>query len=123
MTQSADIAMSMVTVASTLSDGEAQNAKAAKKTRRKFLIEMKKERGENLNEEQQAILNAPRLTKKQILEQERKNEENKKGKGGKKDDKKGGKDAKKEEVVEEKLPERPPPKSQDNFMNEIKEFL
>jgi hypothetical protein len=43
--------MSMVTVASTLSDGEAQNAKAAKKTRRKFLIEMKKERGENLNEE------------------------------------------------------------------------
>jgi hypothetical protein len=26
-------------------------------------------------------------------------------------------------VVEEKPPERPAPKSQDNFMNEIKEFL
>ena len=58
-----------------------------------------------------------------MQEQEKKNEEKKGGKGGKKDDKKGGKDAKKEEVAEEKPVEREPPKSKENFMNEIKEFL
>lgn len=76
-------------------DSEPGRAERAKKARRKFLIELKKERGEALTEEEEQILNAPRLTKKQMLEEERKNQENKKGKGGKKDDKKGGKDAKK----------------------------
>lgn len=50
---------------------------------------MKKENGEQLTEEQEQILNAPRLTRKQIQEEQKKNEEKKGGKGAKKDDKKG----------------------------------
>jgi len=77
-------------------DSEPGRAERAKKARRRFLIEMKKENGEALTEEELQILNAPRLTKKQLLEEEKKNEDNKKGgKGSKKDDKKAGKDAKK----------------------------
>jgi hypothetical protein len=104
-------------------DTEPGRAERAKKARRKFLIEVKKERGEQLTEEEEQILNAPRLTKKQQMEEDKKNEDKKGGKGGKKDDKKGGKDAKKEEAVEEKAPERPAPRSQDNFTTDIRAFL
>lgn len=64
------------------------------------MLQLKADAGEQLTEEEMKIITAPRLTKKQLMEEEKKANEDKKGaKGAKKDDKKG-KDAKgKEEVV------------------------
>ena len=46
-------------------DNEAGRAEKAKKCRRKYLIQLKKENGEQLTEEESAVLNQQRLTKKQ----------------------------------------------------------
>ncbi|KAM3133078.1 hypothetical protein pb186bvf_014795 [Paramecium bursaria] len=95
-------------------DKEPGRAANAKKSRAKYLISLKPE----LTEEEQAILNAPRLTKKQ-REEEAKQATQKKA--PKKEDKKGKQT--KVEVQEEKPQQRVYPRS-DNHVNEIiHEFL
>ena len=47
-------------------------AERAKKSRMRYLAEVKQKNGEKLTEEEQALISQPKLTKKQILEEEKK---------------------------------------------------
>ena len=79
-------------------DAQPGRAERAAKARKRYLAEVKKAKGEALTEEEEQLISAPRMTRKQQLEEAAKVDD-KKGKGAKKDDKKAGKDAKKEEAV------------------------
>ncbi|CAD8164435.1 unnamed protein product [Paramecium pentaurelia] len=97
-------------------DKEPGRAANAKKSRTKYLITLKEE----LTPEEQAIVNAPRMTKKQ-REEEAKQAAQKKG--PKKDDKKVGKQTKVEAPVDIVPQQRQIPKSENHVNEAITQFL
>lgn len=106
-------------------DKEPGRSEKAKKSRQKYLLLLKKESGQPLTEQENELLNEPRLSKKQ-REEETAAKLNPKGRSPMKQDKKAppaGKGVKKEEVVVEEKKERPLPVSKDHSMIEIKDFL
>lgn len=100
-------------------DNEPGRAEKAKKSRAKFFLKGK----QDLTEEEQALLNQPRVSRKQREEEAKQQQQAKGGKAAKKDDKKG-KAGKKEEVpVVQEVQQRPFPKSSSHVTEDIVHFL